>query len=76
MICVNCGSRLVGKIGVDQYYCCDCCVEFKSESNHVVVYNLEEDGTLVMRQDYRTSGEWRVESGERRVGSGELRVGS
>jgi hypothetical protein len=54
MKCVNCGSRLVGKVGVDQYYCCDCYVEFKSEQNHVVVYNLEEDGTLVMERSYST----------------------
>jgi hypothetical protein len=48
MVCAVCGSRQIGKIGADQYFCWDCYVEFNSGSNQVKVYDLEEDGTLVM----------------------------
>ncbi|NLO97338.1 MAG: hypothetical protein GX091_04635 [Peptococcaceae bacterium] len=52
MICPVCGSRQIGKVGVGQYYCWDCCVEFNNNTDNIVVYNLEEDGSLVAWEDY------------------------
>lgn len=48
MNCPVCGSRSTGKVGVDQYYCWDCCVEYKQDSNRgMEIYTVDEDGTLV-----------------------------
>jgi reverse gyrase len=52
MICPVCGGRQIGKVGIEQYYCWDCCVEFNSNSDKVVVYNLEEDGSLIAWEDF------------------------
>ncbi|MGI6449496.1 MAG: hypothetical protein ACOX3R_04105 [Desulfitobacteriia bacterium] len=53
MICPVCGGRQIGKVGVEQFYCWDCCVEFNSHANStVVVYDLEEDGTLIAWEDF------------------------
>ena len=47
MICPVCGGRTIGKIGVDQYYCWDCCVEFANQADKTVIYDLAEDGSLM-----------------------------
>ncbi|NLL53465.1 MAG: hypothetical protein GX248_12285 [Peptococcaceae bacterium] len=52
MICPVCGGREIGKVGVEQYYCWECCVEFNSNTDNVVVYNLEEDGSLVAWEEF------------------------
>lgn len=52
MICPVCGGRQIGKVGVLQFYCWDCCIEFNSHTDKVVVYDLEEDGTLVAWEDF------------------------
>ena len=43
MSCPLCGGRAIGKIGVEQFYCWDCCVEYDS-SQHV--FEIAEDGSL------------------------------
>jgi len=52
MICPVCGGRQLGKVGVEQYYCWNCCIEFNSNTDKVVVYDLDEDGTLVAWEDF------------------------
>jgi len=52
MICPVCGGRQIGRVGVEQYYCWNCCVEFNSNTDKVVVYDLEEDGSLVAWEDF------------------------
>lgn len=45
--CPVCGQRGIGKVGVDQYFCSDCCVEFVArDANVVKIFNVEADGTL------------------------------
>lgn len=44
--CPVCGHRGIGKVGANQYYCWDCCVEFFIKSDDIIVYNVELDGTL------------------------------
>lgn len=46
MNCPVCGSKTTGKVGVDQYFCWDCCVEYKKHKDDVSVYEVDEDGTL------------------------------
>ncbi|MGI6145386.1 MAG: hypothetical protein GX092_00785 [Clostridia bacterium] len=45
--CPVCGSRSVGKVGVEQYYCWDCYVEYQYHGNKARRYIVEEDGSLV-----------------------------
>lgn len=47
MNCPLCGSRSIGKIGVDQYYCWDCCVEYKQDKKGMEIYEVAEDGSLL-----------------------------
>ena len=47
MNCPICGSKTTGKVGVDQYYCWDCCVEYKNHNDEITVYEVDEEGTLI-----------------------------
>jgi hypothetical protein len=51
MNCPVCGGRAIGKVGVEQFYCWDCCVEFATQTDKVVIYELAEDGSLVAWDD-------------------------
>lgn len=46
LVCPACGERGIGKVGIGQYYCKDCCVEFEYKDDHFKIYNVEDDGTL------------------------------
>ncbi len=48
MNCPACGSKATGKVGVDQYYCWDCCVEYSMKRNEVNIFEVAEDGTLMV----------------------------
>ncbi|WAH38503.1 hypothetical protein [Alicyclobacillus dauci] len=48
MRCPNCTSRDIGKIGANQYYCWSCFVEFNVSGEEVRVYDVAEDGSLVV----------------------------
>lgn len=47
MMCPLCGSKSTGKVGVEQFYCWDCCIEFKHDGQDFQVYDVAEDGSLV-----------------------------
>jgi hypothetical protein len=47
MRCPNCNCRDIGKIGSNQYYCWGCFMEFNIAGDHVQLFQVEEDGTLV-----------------------------
>lgn len=47
MSCPNCGGKIIGRIGVNQYYCWDCFIEFSNINGRVQAYQVESDGTLV-----------------------------
>lgn len=55
--CPNCGSRAVGRVGHEQYYCWDCCLEFAHKKNGYRLFQVADDGTLVSVE----SGPVRVE---------------
>ena len=42
--CPLCGGREVGRVGNEQYYCSNCCIEYDSKNK---MYTIEEDGTLI-----------------------------
>lgn len=45
--CPGCGSRGIGKVGTDQYYCWDCCVEFSMTKKGIQIYEVDLEGELV-----------------------------
>lgn len=49
--CPVCGRRSIGKVGVEQYFCWDCCVEFVNHGQDVTVFSIEDDGTLTIFND-------------------------
>ncbi|HBV88988.1 MAG TPA: hypothetical protein DEF42_20645 [Desulfosporosinus sp.] len=51
MNCPVCNGRAIGRVGVEQFYCWDCCVEFATQTDKVVIYDLAEDGSLVAWDD-------------------------
>lgn len=46
MKCPVCGGRAVGRVGMEQYYCWTCFMEYHY-GNEVKVYTVSEDGSLV-----------------------------
>lgn len=46
LVCPVCGGRGIGRVGIAQYYCKDCCVEFAYKNKKLKVYQVEDDGTL------------------------------
>jgi ribosomal protein L37AE/L43A len=51
-MCPRCHGRSVGRVGVMQYYCWDCCVEFVEGAGGATVYVLDEDGELVPAPEF------------------------
>lgn len=48
MQCPACNSRSTGRVGADQFYCWDCCVEFSVDpSGATQIYEVGEEGDLV-----------------------------
>jgi hypothetical protein len=47
MNCPVCGSRTVGKVGLNRYYCWECFVEYQYQSSKVKIFSVAEDGSLV-----------------------------
>lgn len=47
MECPVCGGKATGKVGTEQYFCWDCCVEYRITEGGVQVFDVDEDGSLV-----------------------------
>ncbi|MCL4425268.1 MAG: hypothetical protein M1553_07485 [Firmicutes bacterium] len=47
MRCPICGSRSIGKVGTNQFFCWDCFVEFTDSKKGIQVYLVDQEGTLV-----------------------------
>lgn len=47
-----CNSRALGKVGVEQYYCWDCCIEFAVNKRGVELYEVLDDGSLESISDF------------------------
>ncbi len=46
MQCPVCGGKSVGKIGSDQYYCWNCCLEYQIQGDIIKIFSVAEDGSL------------------------------
>ncbi|MCW2278042.1 hypothetical protein [Heliophilum fasciatum] len=44
MDCPVCGSKQIGKVGVNQFYCWNCFVEFNDRNQ---IFQVAEDGALI-----------------------------
>lgn len=47
MHCPVCNGKSTGKVGAEQYYCWDCCVEYRRSKEGVDIFQVDEDGSLV-----------------------------
>ncbi len=47
MGCPVCGGSSTGKVGVDQYYCWNCFIEFSMKNDEIHVFQVAEDGSLL-----------------------------
>ncbi len=47
MNCPVCGGKAVGKVGVSQYYCWNCFLEYQVDDGKVKIFSVAEDGSLV-----------------------------
>jgi len=47
LICPVCGGKATGKVGMDQFYCWDCCVEYRLNKEGVQIFEVAEDGSLM-----------------------------
>ncbi len=54
LVCPVCGERGIGKVGIGQYYCKDCCIEFEYKNDKIKIYSVQDDGTLLAIPDEST----------------------
>lgn len=47
MRCPNCEGRSIGRVGSEQYYCWDCCVEFNLARGAIRIWHVDPEGELV-----------------------------
>ena len=52
--CPMCNSRALGKVGMEQYYCWDCCIEFARAADKTLLYEVLDDGSLMAIEDFET----------------------
>lgn len=45
-LCPKCGSKAIGRIGQNQYYCWDCNIEFSETKDGIRMFKVEPDGSL------------------------------
>lgn len=55
MRCPNCNGRSIGRVGSEQYYCWDCCVEFNVGRGAVRIFHLDADGELVAAAQHESA---------------------
>lgn len=56
MRCPNCGSASIGRVGTEQYYCWDCCVEFNVAGSGVRIFQLDAEGELIAAEPENAPG--------------------
>lgn len=47
MKCPVCNGNAVGKVGVEQFYCWNCFIEFSTLKEEVQIFEVAEDGSLL-----------------------------
>ncbi|SDI93578.1 hypothetical protein [Salimicrobium halophilum] len=51
MSCPNCMSREIGRIGVNRFYCWNCCIEIFQAGGRWNVAEIDWDGSLCSLND-------------------------
>ncbi|WP_416149240.1 hypothetical protein ACM26V_23820 [Salipaludibacillus sp. HK11] len=51
MLCPNCKSKDIGKIGTNQYYCWNCFIELSVSDRQLHLHQVEADGSLSSLDD-------------------------
>ncbi|HHV06747.1 MAG TPA: hypothetical protein GXX69_00840 [Firmicutes bacterium] len=49
--CPVCGEGHVGRVGANQYYCRNCYLEFTPTEEGFLVYEVQDDGSLLAWDD-------------------------
>lgn len=49
--CPVCGSRSVGRVGQNQFYCRECFLEFTPTKGGFQVFEVQDDGSLLAWED-------------------------
>ena len=47
MKCPICAGKSVGRVGVEQFYCWNCYLEYQIQGENIRVFSVAEDGSLV-----------------------------
>lgn len=47
MDCPICGGKSVGRVGMGQYYCWNCYLEYQVQGEKIKIFSVAEDGSLV-----------------------------
>jgi len=45
-ICPICGSREIGKISRERYFCGECCNEWTVDNGEIAIYQIAMDGSV------------------------------
>lgn len=53
MNCPVCSGKAVGRVGLDQFYCWNCFLEYQIKGEKIKIFSVAEDGSLV---DYESVG--------------------
>lgn len=61
MRCPNCNGKDIGKIGMDQFYCWNCCVEMTVSGNAMTIQQVKKDGSLQSMNDLFTEQERKIQ---------------
>jgi len=51
LTCPNCMNKDIGRIGFNQFYCSNCCIELSLAKGKIHTSQVEEDGTLSSLDD-------------------------
>lgn len=51
--CPLCGSREIGRIGRQRYYCSECCHEWTGKFNQIKIYSIFPDGTVASLKEVK-----------------------
>lgn len=46
-ICPVCGSKEIGRISRERYFCGECCNEWTKDKDEIAVYQIALDGSVV-----------------------------
>lgn len=56
-LCPVCNGRRLGKVGIELYFCWDCCAQFTWGSKRPRVWEIADDGTLVPHTAFSSTTE-------------------